>query len=77
MKRSKRQEVEMISEPLALRRREAAKVLGLSVTTVDRAIKRGDLIAKRYGTRVLVPRTEIARYLEALGKVHDKEKPPA
>ena len=58
--------------PLALRRKEVARVLGLSITTVDRAIKRGDLIAKKYGTRTLVPRAEIDRYLENL----EKAKPP-
>ena len=40
-----------VSAPLAVRRQEAARMLGLSITTVDRAIKRGDLRVKRYGTR--------------------------
>jgi excisionase family DNA binding protein len=56
----------MMGPPLALRRKETARALGLSITTVDRAIKRGDLVAKKYGSRVLVPQVEIERYLEKL-----------
>jgi excisionase family DNA binding protein len=53
---------------------KAARELGLSITTVDRAIKRGDLVAKKYGSRVLVPRAEIERYLASLRSA--SEKPP-
>jgi len=60
--------------PLAVPRKEAARELGLSITTVDRAIKRGDLVAKKYGARVLVPRAEIERYLANLKST--SEKPP-
>jgi excisionase family DNA binding protein len=48
----------------------------LSITTVDRAIKRGDLVAKKYGSRVLVPRAEIERYLANL-KSASKKQPEA
>ena len=51
-----------VSAPLAVRRQEAARMLGLSITTVDRAIKRGDLRVKRYGTRVMVPTIELQRW---------------
>ena len=61
---------------LALRRTEAARELGLSITTVDRAIKRGDLHAKKYGSRVLVPRAEIERYLEQLKDAAASARPP-
>jgi excisionase family DNA binding protein len=60
--------------PRAVGRKEAAKALGLSLATVDRAISRGDLVAKKYGTRTLVPVVEIERYL---ARLEDKEKPPA
>ena len=60
--------------PLAVPRKEAARELGLSITTVDRAIKRGDLVAKKYGSRVLVPRAEIERYLANLKSA--SAKPP-
>ena len=47
---------------LAMPRKEAARILGLSLSTVDRAIKRGDIKTKKYGTRVLVPASEIERF---------------
>jgi excisionase family DNA binding protein len=46
--------------PLA--RRDAAKALGLSISTIDRLITKGDLVAKKFGQRVLVPAEEIERY---------------
>jgi excisionase family DNA binding protein len=66
-KDERKEEAAMVTaDQLALRRKEAARVLGLSVTTIDRAIKRRDLIAKKYGSRVLVPRSEVERYLARL-----------
>jgi excisionase family DNA binding protein len=62
-------------QPMAPRRNEAARALGLSIRTVDRAIKRGDLHAKRYGARVLVPTAEIERYLATLSDTGGNEKP--
>ena len=47
---------------LAMPRKEAARTLGVSLSTVDRAIKRGDIKTKKYGTRVLVPMSEIERF---------------
>ena len=43
-------------------RKEAARTLGMSLSTVDRAIKRGDIKTKKYGARVLVPTSEIERF---------------
>ena len=48
--------------PLAMQRKEAARTLGVSLSTVDRAIKRGDIKTKKYGTRGLVPMSEIERF---------------
>jgi excisionase family DNA binding protein len=48
--------------PLAMPRKEAARTLGVSLSTVDRAIKRGDIKTKKYGARVLVPTSEIERF---------------
>ena len=50
------------SPPLSIPRKEVARILSLSLSTVDRAIKRGDLKAKKYGGRVLVPVAEVARF---------------
>lgn len=44
-----------------LTRKEAAKMLSLSVRTIQRLIVRGDLKARRMGSRVLVPRRELER----------------
>jgi excisionase family DNA binding protein len=76
-KHTRKKEVEMIgpqSGALAVRRKEAARMLSVSLTTLDRAISRGDLVAKKYGARTLVPRIEIDRYLDRMA---NKEKPPA
>ncbi|MBR0741205.1 helix-turn-helix domain-containing protein [Bradyrhizobium liaoningense] len=54
-------------QPVAITRKEAARELRLSLSTLDRAIKRGDLRVKKYGTRVLVPVSEVERF----GKVED------
>ena len=59
--------------PLALRRKEAARMLGVSLTTIDRAISRGDLVAKKYGKRTLVPTIEIERYLERMSVKENRE----
>jgi excisionase family DNA binding protein len=58
--------MEIEGKPFALRRKEAAKLLGISVTTLDRAIARGDLKAKRYGSRLLLPMSELERFLGGL-----------
>jgi excisionase family DNA binding protein len=50
----------------ALRRKEAAELLGISVRTLDRAIARGDVKAKRYGSRLLLPMSELERFLGGL-----------
>ena len=49
-------------QPLAIPRKEVARILSLSLSTVDRAIARGDLKTKKYGTRVLVPVGEVERF---------------
>jgi excisionase family DNA binding protein len=66
-------EEKAMSPPLAVSRKEAAKALSLSVPTLDRAISRGDLVAKKYGSRTLVPVSEIERYL---ARLQNKDKPP-
>ena len=48
----------------ALSRREAAEALGLSLYGIDALIKEKKLRVKHRGRRVLVPQSEINRYLE-------------
>lgn len=45
---------------LAMSRKEAAEALGVSVQSIDRAIKSGELKARRFGHRVLI----VPKYLE-------------
>ncbi|WP_409998054.1 helix-turn-helix domain-containing protein [Bradyrhizobium sp. SZCCHNR1053] len=52
--------------PRVLTRKEAAKALGVSINTLDRAIARGDLKAKKYGGRVLLLTSELERFWRAL-----------
>lgn len=42
---------------------EAAEITGLSVSSVQRWIRRGELGSIRVGHRVLIPRTELERHL--------------
>jgi excisionase family DNA binding protein len=65
-RKTKRRKTTMAVAPIAIPRKEAARALSLSLSTLDRAIRRGDLKAKKYGTRVLVPNAEIDRYLKQL-----------
>jgi excisionase family DNA binding protein len=49
---------------LALNPAEAADALGLSRNTIYRLIYRGELRARKAGTRVLIPRKSLEEYLE-------------
>lgn len=49
------------SERLLYSREETAEILSLSVHTITRDVKRGRIEARRYGRRVLIPRSEILR----------------
>ena len=46
-------------------RKEAARELRMSLATLDRAIARGDLKAKKRGYSTFVMAREIARYIES------------
>ena len=58
--------------PRALTRKEAAKSLGISLSTLDRAIQRADLKAKKYGARVLLLSSELERFWNALPEQQPK-----
>ena len=51
--------------PPVLDRGEAARMLGVSVATVDRLCKAGALAAATIGRRVVIRRQSVARYLAA------------
>ncbi len=42
---------------------EAARIVGVSATTIRRAIKDGKINVRRFGSRVIIPRSEIERIL--------------
>ncbi|HVG51611.1 MAG TPA: helix-turn-helix domain-containing protein [Xanthobacteraceae bacterium] len=65
-------QADTLESPLALHRKDAAKRIGLSLASLDRAIGRGEIKAKKYGKRTLIKVTELERYLDALP---DLEKP--
>ncbi len=48
-------------EKLSYSKQEAAFLLGISIHTVTRDVKLGRIQARRYGTRVLIPRAELER----------------
>ncbi len=50
--------------PLAYSVEEAAQQLSVSSQSVRRLIDRGELKARRVGTRVIVPKNELERWLE-------------
>jgi excisionase family DNA binding protein len=52
-----------ITPPLAYSLEEAAQQLSVSSQSVRRLIDRGELKARRVGTRVIVPKNELERFL--------------
>lgn len=42
---------------------QVARVMGLSVSTIYEAVRRGEIAAIHFGRRVLVPRSEVDRLL--------------
>lgn len=51
-------------EPLAVSRVEAAQMLGVSLATLERYIKKNKIPAFRLGRRVLIPRGELEKIIE-------------
>jgi excisionase family DNA binding protein len=56
--------MEMQSEKLAVSRFEAAKMLSISLRTLDALLARGELRGKRVGRRILFPLEELDRFLK-------------
>jgi excisionase family DNA binding protein len=49
----------------AFSKKEYASRLGVSLDSVNRRIKGGEIHAVRFGRRILIPASELARILEA------------
>ena len=58
--------------PLLVRRTEAARLLALSVTEVDDLRRAGKLMAKKLGSKVLIPMSELERYANSLPWIDPK-----
>jgi len=54
----------MQSEKLAVSRFEAARVLSISLRTLDSLLARGELRGRRVGRRILFPLEELERFLK-------------
>jgi excisionase family DNA binding protein len=55
---------------------EAAELFGVSTWTINRAIKRGELNALRFGRVTRIPRIEVERLLGAEDATLTPEAPP-
>ena len=53
----------MQTEKLAVNRLEAARLLSISLRTLDSLLARGELQARRVGRRVVFPIEELQRFL--------------
>jgi excisionase family DNA binding protein len=62
--------LERIPEALALSKLEAARVLGVSIRTVDRLIALKHLPVRRLGRRVLIPRNSLQNLLRSDHPTH-------
>lgn len=52
-----------MGEPLTYSVREAAAAIGISTWAYYEAIKRGELPGRRVGSRIVVPRVQLERWL--------------
>lgn len=53
----------MQAETIAFNRREAADALRVSLRTLDYLLAEGKLRGRRIGRRVIIPRTEVEKFL--------------
>lgn len=55
--------LEPINETIVLNKKEAARILGVSLRTIDRLIALKELPVRRLGRRVLIPRSSLDNFL--------------
>ena len=60
---------------LVVTREEAAEALRLSLRTVDKLLAAGEISARRVGRRVLIPRTEIERFVRSTNGAAGTDEP--
>jgi excisionase family DNA binding protein len=66
----------MQTEKLAVSRFEAAKMLSISLRTLDSLLARGELRGKRVGRRILFPLDELDRFLKRDHPLPGKKNAP-
>lgn len=54
---------------------EVARILGISRTTAYECVRRGDIQARRFGRRVVVPMTVVDRLLDGTGDARPDAMP--
>jgi excisionase family DNA binding protein len=54
-----------MGEAMALTKRDAAQMLGVSLRTIERLIALKELPVRRLGRRVLIPRTSLENFLRS------------
>ncbi len=57
---------EIPPELLAVSRKQAAEMVNISVTEIDDERRAGRLVARKHGRKVLIPVSELRRWVEAL-----------
>jgi excisionase family DNA binding protein len=60
---------------LLLSKQEAAKMLGLSIRTLEYLISSGEISTRRIGKRVLITRTTVESFAEAASPTSSAEPP--
>jgi excisionase family DNA binding protein len=58
--------VQLPTTPLCYAPNDAAKVLGIGRSTLFNLLARGELTARKLGTRTLITATELERYVASL-----------
>ena len=65
-----------IAERLAVSKKEAAAMLGVSERSLDNWAKQGKIVVRRAGTRVLFPVKALQDFINGIDSANDTEQPP-
>lgn len=52
----------MSQEPIFVGKREASALLGVSVRTIENLLRNGELVARRIGRRIVIPRQALIEF---------------
>jgi excisionase family DNA binding protein len=65
-KRMQQSNGDLPTDSLVVHKDQAARMAGLSLSSIDRAIATGELKTKKYGKRTLIMKSELQRFIESL-----------